>query len=441
MNFNKRTYQLILSITTLIVFSPTFFNDFQLSWDDQWQLLNNPFVEDVSLDNLIYHFGNFYHGQYSPVNTLIYILTVKLFGLNALAFHALCLIIHCINSLLAYSLIYILLGNFKPLWDENRKLLFSFLTSLIFAIHPLQVESVAWISASKVVLYTLFFLAGFLFYIRYIETNRFRWLIATAVCYLLSFGTKEQAIIFPLNLLLFDWAFGRFREISFSVKWLKSQVVIEKIPFIILALFFWWFSAQNSLGDFSGAEYPMHQRLVFTSSSLMDYVFRFLAPVKLYYFYFFPIEAGDKLPLFYFSYPVLVALSIWFAYTNYRLKNGAVVFGILFFVANLLLALHIVPLPRKMITADRFMYLSMLGAAITTVWLAFYLLTKYRKWKSFLFAGMTIWVIFLAAHSFYRTMQWKDSDSVKQNIKELVEKRKAQNKPTVNNPLLEKNGK
>lgn len=72
---------------TLIVFFPTFFNDFQHGWDDNWQVLNNPFVLDQSLYNLQYHFYNFYNGQYSPINTLLYIFIYNVFGFSPAAFH------------------------------------------------------------------------------------------------------------------------------------------------------------------------------------------------------------------------------------------------------------------------------------------------------------------------------------------------------------------
>jgi hypothetical protein len=166
----KQVYRfapLFLITITATVFIQTFFNDFQLGWDDQWQVLEYEFVTNNSFSDLLYHFTHYHLGQYMPVNTLLNIVIYKLFGFNPAAFHAASLIIHVINVLLIFSIIKIIIASIKPTWTEQRIQLFSFFTAIIFAIHPLQVESVAWISASKIVLYSLFTLLGIRFYLQY----------------------------------------------------------------------------------------------------------------------------------------------------------------------------------------------------------------------------------------------------------------------------------
>ncbi|MBW6480114.1 MAG: hypothetical protein K0B37_11865 [Bacteroidales bacterium] len=412
-------------VISIMVYLPTFYNDFQYEWDDQWQVLTNPFVTDVNSENLIFHFTNYYHGQYSPVNTLVYIAVYKLAGFNPGVFHAASLLIHLANVLLLFTLIIKIISKIKTKWNHQRLLFFSFFTALIFAIHPLQVETVAWISASKVVLYTFFFLTGLFFYSRYIETNKVWHLLPVIFCYILSYGSKEQAIIFPMNLLLLDYAYGRFNGIRVNHKIFFSDVIVEKIPFFLITGLLYWFSLSNGIGYVATDVYTIGQRFMFGASSIMEYIFRVIAPVRLYYFYFYPVAPGQTLPVYYWIYPILLLIFIWTAWVNYKRKNKVLVFGILLFLVNLALALHILPLPRSYITADRFMYLSIAGAGIVISWLILFIMYRYRHLKNIIIAGTYFWVIFLCYHSFTRTKHWRDSETIKSNVVKLIEERKA----------------
>jgi hypothetical protein len=168
--------------------------------------------------------------------------------------------------------------------------------------------------------------------------------------------------------MLFDYVFGRFKDLTWK-NTLTSRVLLEKTPFFLLALAFWYFSwINNTVGINHDVEYPFYQRFIFGMHSFVEYIFRFLAPAKLYFFHPFPISPGESLPLYYWGYLVLVGIIGYFVWDNYRKGNQLVVFGFLFFLINLLLVLHIIPLPRPVISADRYMYLSMAGIALVLVW-------------------------------------------------------------------------
>jgi hypothetical protein len=203
------------------------------------------------------------------------------FGMNATAFHTACLLIHLINSWLVFSISILVISKFLPTIGNSRTQGFAFLAALLFAAHPLQVESVAWISASKIILYGLFTLSAIWSYFTYIQNKKPIWLIVTALAYIFGFASKEQAIILPLNLLLIDFAWGRFTGINWR-QLLSSRVILEKISFFLLALAFLYFTWVNSPGGIQQeAGYPLYQRIVFAFYSLVEYVFRFLAPAKL----------------------------------------------------------------------------------------------------------------------------------------------------------------
>lgn len=111
---NKKGLLLLLFGICIVAFFPTFFNDFQLAWDDTWQLLENPLAQDTSLQYLLYHFTHFWQQQYSPVNSFFYSLIVQLFGFNPAAFHSACLLIHLVNNLLIFEIIRKLVFKLLP---------------------------------------------------------------------------------------------------------------------------------------------------------------------------------------------------------------------------------------------------------------------------------------------------------------------------------------
>jgi hypothetical protein len=415
----------LVSILSILVFLPTFSNDFQLAWDDTWQVLENPLVHHFSLEVIFYHFNHFWQGQYSPVNSIFYLWINLLFGINATAFHTACLLIHLINSWLVFSISFRFISRFLPTIGISRTQGYAFFSTLLFAIHPLQVESVAWISASKIILYGLFTLSAIWSYFRYMQNSKPIWLIVTASAYVFGFASKEQAIILPLNLLLIDFAWGRFTGIKWS-QFLSSRVILEKIPFFLLALIFLYFTWINSPGTIQPeGGYPIYQRVVFAFYSLVEYVFRFLAPAKLYFFHPYPMTPGESLPLFYWGYLPLAGIIGYFVWEQYRNGNPFVLIGFLFFLVNLVLVLHIIPLPRPVITADRYMYLSVIGLAWVLVGLGQSWITsvKSKKLNAILLGGL-VWMIFLAFQTNIRTAEWKDSESTKSNVIELIEKKR-----------------
>lgn len=428
----------MLLIFTVLVFLSTFFNDFQQSWDDNWQVLNNPYVLETSWDNLSFHFVNFHKGQYSPINTLFYIGVYNLFGFSPAAFHGLSLLIHLCNIIFVFWIIQEIMSQITLQKTSFGNGYYAFIAALIFALHPLQVESVAWISASKVVLYTFFILLALQFYIRYIKTKKWLWLLGVGFAYLLSFGSKEQAIILPLNLLATDYVYGRFSGFRFRQFRFYQKVIVEKLPFFALAAGMWYFSALNALGSLqSGSGYPFYQRVVFGMHSLSEYLFRFLAPVKLYYFYFFPSAPGESLPWYYWGYLLIMLCIGLFVWHHYKRNNKLILFGLLFFLINIILVLHLLPMPREMITADRYMYLSMVGLALVLAWGIDYACHHYSHYKRHISLALSLYILALGTQSFFRTQDWKDSEHIKHNIKVLIEKREQAGQSIINNPLAD----
>ncbi len=146
---------LILFITVLS-FLPTLKNDF-VNWDDPQYVTENRTLEYPSWENLKTIFTDFYMGHFHPLTLLTYLCEYQMFHLNPLPYHLTNLLIHLANSLLIFWLIRTI----------GCKDLTSFLVTLLFSIHPIHVEPVAWISERKDLLYSFFFLGSLISYLYY----------------------------------------------------------------------------------------------------------------------------------------------------------------------------------------------------------------------------------------------------------------------------------
>ena len=193
---------ILLTILVLAAYWESFDNDF-VDWDDYTYVVDNNLVRNPQETTLKDVFTKTVSLNYHPLT----ILSLRLNnnecktcpnGISAAPFIKWNVIIHILNTILVFMLIYILSKN---------NILISFLVAAIFGIHPMQVESVAWISERKDVLYSFFFLSGLITYLKYqSETKnikkKYLWLAATLILFVLSCLSKAMAVVFPLVLML-----------------------------------------------------------------------------------------------------------------------------------------------------------------------------------------------------------------------------------------------
>lgn len=423
MNLNRDRYVLgLLLVVTTLVLSPTFFNGFQRYWDDGWMLLNNSIVYDLSWQRWKDHFTSFHWGQYSPVNTLLYAFTYQVFGLKGAAFHGVCLALHLLNVSLIFAIFKVSLPRIDPRIGGQARFYAGFV-ALFFAIHPLQVEAVAWASASKVLLYSFFALLGILIYVRVFIIARRRWAYAGVVlCYLLAFASKEQAIVFPVLLLVFDAALDRFHR---NDRHFDARPLLEKIPLLIVAGAMWYFSWQNDVGLVQLAETdPLHDRAVFGLYSLGKYVSLYVLPVNLSFFYLYPSAPGTALPagVYAIALLTLAGLAIFFLTTPGR--DRLVAFATLFFLVNIGLALHVLPMQRIAIMADRYMYLGVAGLSLVFAVIVARLFRRLPDARKAIATALAIYVGWLGFTTHERTREWKDFRAIKRDVLAQIEERK-----------------
>jgi 4-amino-4-deoxy-L-arabinose transferase-like glycosyltransferase len=229
---------LLISLVTVISFSPVFFNGF-VEWDDWHYITHNALIKSLSFNNFWIWFTRPLRGLYQPLIQFSFALNYAIDGLNPTIFHTTNLLIHTANSVLVFYFIMKL--------SKNRFV--AILSAILFAVHPLHVESVAWATERKDTLYAFFFLAGLIYYQRYTRENTQKLYNLTFLMLGLSLLSKGSAVVFPVVLVLIDFVQKR--------KWYSQKILLEKAPFFILAVFyglltFWfhyhWGAARNHTG-------------------------------------------------------------------------------------------------------------------------------------------------------------------------------------------------
>ena len=398
------------------MYFPVFFHDFQSFWDDQWVVVNKYTENGLNIINLKSILLDYYEGQYAPVNQLYYSFLYQFFHYNPFVFHLGSLILHVANGILVYLLVnrILLLREIAGI-SEKYYVLLSFITALLFIIHPVSVESVAWISASKILLYTLFYLMGMIVYTYYLKRKSISTYLITLFLFIFSFGAKEQAVTFSLCMFLLDFIAGRnFKD---------YKLYVEKVPFLTLSIFFGFVTmwSQSAIGQgmlSESVQYPLYQRLVFACFAFTEYITKSFLPVKLSYIYPFPNQISESLPLRFWIYPIACFGVLWMVI--HFVKKTWFIFLLAFFTLHIAVTLHIIPISRFTITADRYLYLSLIPVCATIG----YIIIKYLlnfKTKNILF--ILIYIIFLGVYSNQRSTVWRSTDTLKEEIRGIIKNR------------------
>ncbi|PSL24448.1 hypothetical protein [Chitinophaga ginsengisoli] len=404
--YNRKLAVFIILCICLIVYIPIYSLDFQDSWDDQWVVINEYTENGLSLPNLKHILFDFYHGQYSPVNQLFYSTMYALNGYDPLLFHFCCLLVHLCNTVLVYLFIDKLLKACGH--DDSLCAKTSFLTTLMFSIHPIVVEPVSWISASKILIYSLFYLVALIAYIDYMSTKKLKYYLLAMVCFVLSFGAKEQAVVLPVAFFLTDYL------VKGKQYALSGKVLLEKVPFLALALFFGLLTIYSQayfgaglLIDQKG--YPLVQRLIFASYALTEYFTKIIFPLRIHHLYPFPNDPGHPVPIRFYVYPVALIIIVIYLIRNFTVNY--IYFGICFFVLHLITCIHLIPMARVAIVADRYAYVSAIGILFPIS----YYLAKFKQ-RAIAVRIVVLYCLFLSVYSYTRTSDWRNSTVLKNSI-------------------------
>ena len=366
--------------STLVAYEPIRHNNF-VSYDDDLYIMKNPIVTGgITGDSIILAFTKLYAANWHPITWLSHILDYQLFGLNPLGHHLVSVGIHIINALLLFWIVNRLTGT---IWA-------SAFVAAVFALHPLQVESVAWAAERKTVLSGLFWLLTMAAYIRYTKQPGLGRYILVLAVFGLCIMTKPIVITLPLVLLLLDyWPLERIRwgqKSKTAAKTTSNQksagwLIAEKAPLLAMSAILGVLTviAQQSGGAVSTLDkVPLDHRIGNAFISYVKYIGKLVWPSDMAVFY--PPSHSNLLNatmlICAFIFIVISAISI---YTGRRRKYIAV--GWLWFAGTLVPMIGLVQVGDQAM-ANRYMYLPMLGLLIIIALAGKELIAKHPRLKT-----------------------------------------------------------
>lgn len=331
---------------TCVAYLPSLGNGFT-NWDDPVYVTGNTLVMGPLVRNLGSLLTTPVSLNYHPLTMLSLALDRSVQGAGPRGFHLTNLLFHLLNTALAFRLAYLLSG---------RRTAVAAVTGLLFGLHPMHVESVAWISARKDVLYACFFLAGLLAWLRYRRSGRRLDYAFVFLLFLASVLAKAMAVVFPLVLILIEYLQGRR---------LGRKLLLETLPYFVVSAGFGVAAVAIQSREAISTVYPVGQRLLFACYGLVMYAVKLMVPSRLSAFYPYP-PRDAPLPAVFWLAPVLVlatAAGVWLV----RRRTRVPAFALGFYLVTVILVLQILSVGQA-ILADRYTYLSYFGLAFLLGW-------------------------------------------------------------------------
>ncbi|MGP0097127.1 MAG: tetratricopeptide repeat protein [Terriglobales bacterium] len=345
----------LLVLATLLLYGKVTHHEF-LEFDDRAYVTKNIHVSPgLSLSNVVWAFTSFHEANWHPITWLSHMADCQLFGLNSGPQHLVNVVLHAGNVLLLFFLLERATG---AVWR-------SFFVAALFAAHPLNVETVAWVAERKSLLCTLFSfltIAVYGWYVRRPAWNRYLVIIAT---FSLALMSKPMAVSIPIVLLLIDyWPLERFGDLPARSRWLRLS--IEKLPLLLMSVAS---SAVTIVAQRSGgamvrtSSLPLTARLGNAVVSYVAYVGKMFWPINLAVFYPLP-EHSLPWPQVITSAFMLGAITIAVLYFR-RVRYLAM--GWFLFVITLIPVIGIVQVGHQAM-ADRYAYIPCIGLFLIIVW-------------------------------------------------------------------------
>lgn len=381
----------ILFLTTL-AFSSTLKNDF-VNWDDAVFLTNNPYIQTVSPKTLEQICLKPIQGRFYPLTFLTFMIEYRFFKLQPFFYHLDNLILHLLNVFLVFTILRHL--GLKPAVCG--------MTTLLFAIHPLQVESVAWVSSRKDVLFSFFYLSAIFCYLKSNSgsvRNRSFYILMYA-CFFLALISKPMAVTFPIIILVIEY----FRKTR-----LTWDDVAKILPMTILGLFFGFLTltASHLVQGFEGCRmFPFMDRFYLSNYFIFMYLKKILVPYPLSCIYPIPAKFHSFFPLGLYL-PSLWVVPLVLAGILWRRSRIPVLFSLV----TLFPVLHLIVINTSLFF-ERFTYLPSLGIFLLISAGLTHLHERMRgvpKMRFIIPVLFTVVILTLAALTVERCRIWKNSE-------------------------------
>ncbi len=381
---------LILAVSTSAVFWNVWTFDFVV-YDDMNYVALNAFVHrGLTLESCAWAFQSIVHAIWHPITFMSFMLDVELYGMNPGGFHFTNLLLHVLNTVFLFWILRFLTGS--P-WK-------CFFVALFFAIHPLRVESVAWITERKDVLSMFFMLLSIACYVRYVRSGlKSLWWCATLILFCLGVMSKPMIVTLPAVLLLLDqWPLIRTES--------YYKLIAEKISMFFLSFLFCLknlidFKLSGMLNSVSGT--TILDRFTNAAVAYNEYILKLFYPVNLTPYQMFEEIAFWKVMV---SVVLLILFSVLALITFNRRPYFLV--GWLWYLVTLLPVIGLIQF-TPMRTGDRFTYIPCIGLLIIGVWGVAELLSKIPRIKRVLIGALLLIAFLFGLQAQKQTRVWKNT--------------------------------
>ncbi len=368
---NRRSIFFVIIVLTTIILSaywPVQNHEF-INYDDPSYVTDNYLIQNgITFGSIKSAFSDMSTSNWHPLTMMSHMLDWQLFGNRAGGHHWTNVIIHILNTILLFVLLNKLTGT---LWR-------SAFVAALFAVHPLNVESVAWVSERKNVLSTFFLLLTVLFYVRYVNKPDWKRYLPVFLCFALGLMSKPMLVTLPFALLLLDyWPLNRLQMhlqdndypgIKELIRINGNKIlnlVAEKAPLFVLSVISSYFTiyASQYVNDIGDTEmFPLPKRFSNAVVSYVLYIKKFFLPTDLSVFY--PIS---DIPMWQFIIALFLLIGITVYVCRYFTKYPYLLVGWLWYLGTLVPVIGLMQVGSQAM-ADRYAYVPLIGLFIMVVW-------------------------------------------------------------------------
>jgi protein O-mannosyl-transferase len=388
---NQLTLLSILAVT-FIAFFPSLNADF-VNWDDDYNILNNDNLNRFDWEYIVGIFTSTVIGNYNPLSIFTFALEKHFFGLDPFVFHLNNILLHLVCVVLVYKLGFMLRLNPTA----------TIILTCLFAIHPMRVESVTWITERKDVLFAAFYFWALLIYARGAFEGKKKWdTAAILILFLLSGLSKIQAVSLPLSMLAVDYLAGR--KIELKLLFEKAHYFMISLAIGLAGIFF--LKMEGSLE--ATAVHGIVDRFFIGMYSFTVYIVKSVYPYEMVplYPYNNPLKWHEYLGI---PGVALIGLTTWYLWKNNR---RVAIFGLLFFTFNIVFLLQVLGAGQGYL-ADRFTYVAYFGLFFA---FAFYidkgLKSISQSKRKPVIAGLVALGLLYSYWTFEQTKIWENSGTL-----------------------------
>jgi tetratricopeptide (TPR) repeat protein len=378
---------------TLFSLFPCFQNDW-VTWDDPTYVLQNGVIRDFSWSGIksMFNPANKVLDTYTPLTLVSLAIDYASHQNDAVAYHSTNVLLHLVNVLLVFLLIFKLTG----------KNLLAFFIAVVFGIHPMHVESVAWVTERKDLLFSFFFLSSCIQYLSYIRhSSKKKSLAFISYGFAIIFGilamlAKPQAVSLPLVLILLHYWEG---------KQFKLVDLISTFPFFILSLLTGLLAI--NIMDENEVGYSFFEQILLSGQACWIYLIKAIFPYNLQHY--IKVPASGEIPQWYYLSSslslILLGIGLWFGRNNRK-----IIFGIGFFCVCLIFSLHLFKI-NSGLAYERFTYLPYIGLYLAFVGFFELISNKTRTNKKISYTVAGLLIISFAFLTFQRSKVWKNDET------------------------------